>query len=138
MFVRSATRGTVSAAGRRHPVRHQRRNLRARGRASFHGPPPSRRALTLELLFLTVPPGPEPVGRRPCLSGVRDLPSPSGRPFSIIGMFSRLRTRSVRMAEKITPRDKDYSQWYLDIVKEAGLAENSDVRGCMVIKPHGY
>ena len=29
-------------------------------------------------------------------------------------------------------------QWYLDIVKQAGLAENSDVRGCMVIKPHGY
>src|SRR5437867_3208934 len=42
------------------------------------------------------------------------------------------------MAEKITPRSKDYSQWYQDVVKEAGLAENSDVRGCMVIKPHGY
>jgi prolyl-tRNA synthetase len=42
------------------------------------------------------------------------------------------------MAEKITPRAEDYSQWYLDIVQQAGLAENSDVRGCMVIKPHGY
>ncbi len=42
------------------------------------------------------------------------------------------------MAEKITPREQDYSQWYLDVVKQAGLAENSDVRGCMVIKPHGY
>ena len=42
------------------------------------------------------------------------------------------------MAEKITPRATDYSQWYLDIVQRAGLAENSDVRGCMVIKPHGY
>lgn len=42
------------------------------------------------------------------------------------------------MAEKITRRDKDYSQWYLDIVQHAGLAENSDVRGCMVIKPHGF
>lgn len=42
------------------------------------------------------------------------------------------------MAEKITTRAKDYSQWYLDIVQHAGLAENSDVRGCMVIKPHGY
>src|SRR5215469_3308575 len=42
------------------------------------------------------------------------------------------------MAEKITPREKDYSQWYLDVVKQAGLAENSEVRGCMVIKPHGY
>lgn len=42
------------------------------------------------------------------------------------------------MAEKITKRADDYSQWYLDIVARAGLAENSDVRGCMVIKPHGY
>jgi prolyl-tRNA synthetase len=42
------------------------------------------------------------------------------------------------MAEKITPRAQDYSQWYLDVVKQAGLAENSDVRGCMVIKPYGY
>src|SRR6187200_1488577 len=42
------------------------------------------------------------------------------------------------MADKITPRATDYSQWYLDIVKQAGLAENSDVRGCMVIKPNGY
>jgi prolyl-tRNA synthetase len=42
------------------------------------------------------------------------------------------------MAEKITKRADDYSQWYLDIVNRARLAENSDVRGCMVIKPHGY
>jgi prolyl-tRNA synthetase len=38
----------------------------------------------------------------------------------------------------ITPREKDYSQWYLDIVKQAEMAETSGVRGCMVIKPHGY
>jgi prolyl-tRNA synthetase len=42
------------------------------------------------------------------------------------------------MAEQITPRAKDYSRWYIDIVERAGLAENSSVRGCMVIKPHGY
>src|SRR5438128_1267618 len=42
------------------------------------------------------------------------------------------------MAEKITKRSDNYSQWYLDIVEQAGLAESSDVRGCMVIKPHGY
>ena len=41
-------------------------------------------------------------------------------------------------AEKIATRNADYAQWYLDIVNRAGLAENSDVRGCMVIKPHGY
>ena len=42
------------------------------------------------------------------------------------------------MAEKITPRAQNYPQWYLDVVKEAGLADNSAVRGCMVIKPTGY
>jgi prolyl-tRNA synthetase len=42
------------------------------------------------------------------------------------------------MAEKITLRTQDYAQWYLDVIKQAGLAENSDVRGCMVIKPYGY
>ncbi|MHC1716663.1 MAG: proline--tRNA ligase [Candidatus Dojkabacteria bacterium] len=38
----------------------------------------------------------------------------------------------------ITPRKEDYSQWYLDIIERAELAENSSVRGCMVIKPYGY
>ena len=42
------------------------------------------------------------------------------------------------MGKEITPRLQDYSQWYLDIVKKADMAENSDVRGCMVIKPYGY
>ncbi len=40
--------------------------------------------------------------------------------------------------EGITPRDKDYSQWYLDIVAKAELADYSPVRGCMVIRPLGY
>lgn len=39
---------------------------------------------------------------------------------------------------KLTPRLKDYSQWYNELVVQADLAEHSDVRGCMVIKPHGY
>src|SRR5260370_22997486 len=43
-----------------------------------------------------------------------------------------------QMAEKITKRSDDYSQWYLDIVQRPGIAEHSDVRGCMVIKPNGY
>ncbi len=44
------------------------------------------------------------------------------------------------MAEKkaITARAQDYSQWYLDVIEAADLAETSIVRGCMVIKPHGY
>ena len=39
---------------------------------------------------------------------------------------------------KITTRENDFSQWYLDVIREADLAENSPVRGCMVIKPYGY
>ncbi len=42
------------------------------------------------------------------------------------------------MAKEITPRSENYSQWYLDIVRKAGLADNSAVRGCMVIKPNGF
>ena len=42
------------------------------------------------------------------------------------------------MGNKITPRNENYSKWYNDIVIEAGLAESSDVRGCMVIKPYGF
>lgn len=40
--------------------------------------------------------------------------------------------------KELTPRSVDYSQWYLDLVLKADLAENSAVRGCMVIKPYGY
>jgi len=40
--------------------------------------------------------------------------------------------------EGITPRAENYAEWYNDLVKRAGLADNSVVRGCMVIKPHGY
>jgi prolyl-tRNA synthetase len=42
------------------------------------------------------------------------------------------------MAKRITNRNDDYSQWYLDVIKEAELAEHSPVRGCMVIRPTGY
>ncbi len=42
------------------------------------------------------------------------------------------------MGKAITSRTEDYAQWYIDIVKKAGLADNSAVRGCMVIKPHGF
>ncbi|WP_462376288.1 proline--tRNA ligase [Rikenella microfusus] len=38
----------------------------------------------------------------------------------------------------LTSREEDYSKWYNDLVVKAGLAENSAVRGCMVIKPYGY
>jgi prolyl-tRNA synthetase len=42
------------------------------------------------------------------------------------------------MAQKITPRATDYSQWYIDIVINAKLADYAPVKGCMVIRPRGY
>ncbi|MCK5826941.1 proline--tRNA ligase, partial [Candidatus Bipolaricaulota bacterium] len=44
------------------------------------------------------------------------------------------------MAENkgVTPQSEDYSHWYTDVVKMADLADNSPVRGCMIIKPYGY
>ncbi|MFN9800154.1 MAG: aminoacyl--tRNA ligase-related protein, partial [Bacteroidota bacterium] len=42
------------------------------------------------------------------------------------------------MAEKLTSRAEDYSRWYNELVVMADLAQHSDVKGCMVIKPYGY
>ena len=42
------------------------------------------------------------------------------------------------MADKITPRSQDFSQWYQDIVIQSRLADYSPVKGCMVIRPNGY
>ncbi|MFT4022364.1 MAG: proline--tRNA ligase [Flavihumibacter sp.] len=42
------------------------------------------------------------------------------------------------MSKEITSREEDYAQWYNDLVIKGGLAENSAVRGCMVIKPYGF
>ena len=42
------------------------------------------------------------------------------------------------MAKEVTSRSENYSQWYNDLVVKADLAEQSPVRGCMVIKPYGY
>jgi prolyl-tRNA synthetase len=42
------------------------------------------------------------------------------------------------MSQKLPTRAEDYSQWYIEIVKRADLAQNSPTRGCMVIKPYGY
>jgi prolyl-tRNA synthetase len=39
---------------------------------------------------------------------------------------------------EITPRSQDFSQWYLDVVRRAELADYSPVKGCMVIRPYGY
>lgn len=42
------------------------------------------------------------------------------------------------MAKELPTRSEDYSLWYNELVKKADLAEHSDVRGCMIIKPYGY
>ncbi|MBN1332569.1 MAG: proline--tRNA ligase [Synergistales bacterium] len=42
------------------------------------------------------------------------------------------------MARNITPKNQDYSQWYLDVIKASELADYAPVRGCMVIRPTGY
>ena len=42
------------------------------------------------------------------------------------------------MAKEVTSKEENYSQWYNNLVVKADLAENSAVRGCMVIKPYGY
>ncbi len=42
------------------------------------------------------------------------------------------------MADAITPRTKDYAQWYIDVVRQAKLADYSPVRGSMIIRPNGF
>ena len=42
------------------------------------------------------------------------------------------------MASKLTSRESDYSKWYNELVVQADLAQHSDVKGCMVIKPYGF
>jgi prolyl-tRNA synthetase len=44
----------------------------------------------------------------------------------------------IKMAKDFSTRDENYAQWYNDLVIKADLAENSAVRGCMIIKPYGY
>ncbi len=42
------------------------------------------------------------------------------------------------MEGRITPREQDYNQWYLDVIQQAELADYAPVKGCMVIRPNGY
>jgi prolyl-tRNA synthetase len=43
-----------------------------------------------------------------------------------------------REMKEITPRSEDFSQWYLDVVLKAELADYGPVKGCMVIRPYGF
>jgi len=55
-------------------------------------------------------------------------------------ILNKTNREDIKMDEKgrLTKRKDDYSKWYLDIIAAADLADNSPVRGCMVIKPNGY
>ena len=53
-------------------------------------------------------------------------------------LYQFVNDKGMTMAESIATREQDYSQWYQDVVRQAELAETSDVRGCMVIRPHGF
>lgn len=46
--------------------------------------------------------------------------------------------QTIEMGKNLTKRSEDYSKWYNELVVKADLAENSGVRGCMVIKPYGF
>lgn len=54
------------------------------------------------------------------------------------GIITIIIPKELIMAKELTSRKENYSQWYNDLVMKADLAENSAVRGCMVIKPYGY
>jgi prolyl-tRNA synthetase len=55
-----------------------------------------------------------------------------------IDRYKQISYQSIKMAKELTSKEENYSQWYNDLVNKADLAENSAVRGCMVIKPYGY
>ena len=48
------------------------------------------------------------------------------------------KTSMAKELKDLTKRSEDYSKWYNELVVKADLAEQADVRGCMVIKPYGY
>jgi hypothetical protein len=75
------------------------------------------------------------------LSGLEDLTglaAPTGLATFHFSFIYKQKIYHNKMAKEITSQSEDYSKWYLDIVEKAGLASNSKVRGCMVIKPYGY
>ena len=53
-------------------------------------------------------------------------------------MKTKIQNNLYKMAKEVTKREDNYSLWYNNLVTKADLAENSAVRGCMVIKPYGY
>jgi prolyl-tRNA synthetase len=70
------------------------------------------------------------------------MPSCSGMPLlpfvSLVSFVSLMAKDKETFVTEITPRSQDFSQWYLDVVRKAELADYSPVKGCMVIRPYGY
>jgi len=58
--------------------------------------------------------------------------------FQLLTSIFQLLKRRRNMSKKITPRSKDYSRWYTDVVQRAEMADYAPVKGCMVIRPYGY
>ena len=58
--------------------------------------------------------------------------------FASLKRKQRVNNSMAKELKELTPRSENYAQWYNDLVIKANLAENSAVRGCMVIKPYGY
>ena len=58
--------------------------------------------------------------------------------FTLLRLHKHLNKHHTKMAKDFTSREEDYSKWYNELVVKADLAENSAVRGCMVIKPYGF
>src|SRR5215211_8434041 len=56
--------------------------------------------------------------------GVKDKASGKGKPDALV--------------TEITPQSEDFSRWYLDVVRRAELADYTEVKGCMAIRPYGY
>lgn len=66
------------------------------------------------------------------------MPSDIFQTFYIDKITKTIPYKQEIMAKEVTSKEENYSQWYNNLVVKADLAENSAVRGCMVIKPYGY
>ena len=72
------------------------------------------------------------------LFGMKDKQKNSSFVLEYIQIIRNKICAKLNVGKKLTSRSEDYSRWYNELVVRADLAENSAVRGCMVIKPYGY
>lgn len=73
------------------------------------------------------------------MSLVNNVTSSFGKGTNIFLNFApQINNIMAKELKNLTKRSEDYSKWYNELVVKADLAEQADVRGCMVIKPYGY